>query len=274
MRRHAGKVSTISLIIIGVVFSFFGCATTKGLGPLESKLKEHGFSVYNPPRSNRGPGWVFRFVKTFDGRTVPSTVCENIYPDAKTVDGRLVLPNITQDKSVDLSLAIDLLSGIIDPPLQAKAELKDVGNVTISWGPVRVRELSPGNKFTAEGAIRKIDEACYAELESLKARQEIQDSIFVVQEAAVVNRFNYHFHGDTEASAKLRGQYKKILGVDFDSRVKAVDDTTLEITEDTNLGFIAVALTEWVPTGNKTVVTAKIAGKSLTEEQIARLMGR
>ena len=261
----------LSLVIISLLIG--GCSTT-GTTFLEKELREYGFTMYKPPRSNRGPGWVFHFVKTFDGHTVLSTVCETLYKDQSTIDGSVVLPNIKRESSVDISSAIDLLAGIVKDPPTAQAGLKDVTKVVINWGPIKSIELSPTNKVTRDGKRIKVDEGCYSELENLKARGELGHTVFVVQEALVAQNFKYNFDAHADTSAKLKGQYKSILGAQFDGRVRSVGEAELEIRQDTFIGFIAVALENWLPTGDKTAKTAVVSGKPLSPGQVTTLLGQ
>jgi hypothetical protein len=111
---------TLSITILVLLF---GCKTT-GLDPLQDFVNSYDYTLYVPPRSNHGPGWTFQLVKTFDGKTVPQTLCENLYPDVAVSNGSVSIPNIDTKSDVDADFAVELLEGIIESVGEAKANLK------------------------------------------------------------------------------------------------------------------------------------------------------
>ena len=277
-----GRVHRLSLfthplilapLITSLVLSITGCASV-GLGPLEKEIAKYGYTLYKPPRTNRGPGWVFRMIRTFDGKTIPSTLCENLYSDPKTVDGSLSLPNIHGSTTVSLDLAIDFLEGLIRDPAKAKANLKAVREVTISWGQIRDQELSPEFKFTEKGELRPVNERCAAVLRDIKRRGELGNNIFVVQQAVLAHRLWYEFKTEGAAAVGLAGKYQDLLGFNAGVGISSTGETSLEIAERRYVGFAAIALIEWLPIGELGVSQlATVSGRRITLDEMKQIIG-
>jgi len=213
-------------------------------------------------------------IRTFDGKTIPSTLCENLYSDPKTVDGSLSLPNIHGSTTVSLDLAIDFLEGLIRDPAKAKANLKAVREVTISWGQIRDQELSPEFKFTEKGELRPVNERCAAVLRDIKRRGELGNNIFVVQQAVLAHRLWYEFKTEGAAAVGLAGKYQDLLGFNAGVGISSTGETSLEIAERRYVGFAAIALIEWLPIGELGVSQlATVSGRRITLDEMKQIIG-
>src|SRR4029077_707237 len=136
--------------------AFFLVACFHATSPIQAisdQVEKFGFTVYNPPRADRGPGWVFHFVKTFDGNTVPATVCSTLYPDDRVVNARISIPNVQSTDTTDVAFGLGLLEGLIDNVQKASANLsaKSVKTLSIKWGDLTAIELPEERKFTEQG---------------------------------------------------------------------------------------------------------------------------
>lgn len=271
MVRLLNAVYCITLAILLSILT--GCKTT-GLEPLRKFMESYDYTLYEPPRSNHGPGWTFRMAKTYDGRTVPMTVCENLYPAVKTKDANIDFPKIQMESKVDVDFAVELLEGIIDNVGEAKANLKAKGakSVKITWGAVSAEELLPQETFDPSGKKLEVDHACAAHLNDLKQKGEFADSIFLVQQAIRVDRMDYEITSDSETGGGLSLNLKEVLTVKPEAKATQSNKSTLAIKEPRYVGFRAFIITDVVPTGLLGPETAIVSGRELTKDEVSNLL--
>jgi hypothetical protein len=264
--------SIFLLIVFSLVSVVGGCKT--GLDELRDLMGEYGYTLYEPPRSNHGPGWTFRMAKTFDGHVVPVTVCENLYPSVKTKNANVTFPNSQVESSVNIDFAVELLEGLIDNIGEAKANLKAKGakGVTINWGGARAEELIPEQTFDKTGTKLEIDQGCSAHLSDLKKKGELSDSIFFVQQAVRVDKLDYKVTDESEKGGGLSLNIKELLTLKPDVKVSKKDKNTLSIEEPRYVGFRAFVITDVVPTGLLGPETAVVSGRELTKAEISNLL--
>jgi len=260
-------------ILIPCVFFLLQACCNGPMAPLAKELKSYGYTLYEPPRTNRGPGWTFRMVRTFDGRTVPMTVCENLYPDVDLVDGNLSLPQLSTKSTVDGSVAVDFLEGLLKDIGGAKASLSanSIKKLTISWGQVSSKELPEERKFTEKGEIRAIGAPCAAVLKELKDRGELAGNLFIVQQAILANELSYETSDDSGKKGELKASLKKLLNFEANAKATEITQTSLQIKEPRYIGYIAIALLEWAPTGLLGPESAKLYGRRLSPDELAKI---
>jgi len=259
------------LLLLVLVFFLVGC--NGRLGPLAKELSNYDYSFYNPPRSNHGPGWTFRFVKTHDGKTVTQTVCENLYPDIQTLDGSLSLPAIKDKETRAIDFSVNLLDGLIKNVGEAKLNLSNnkIQEISIKWGPVTSKEIPLERRFDKNGKVVPISPRCHATLLDLKNRGELENSIFVVQEAAIVNSLVYDAKVDSSIQGSVNFSFKKLLEFTPKAKVTENNQTSLVIEASRYVGYRAVALMEFVPTNLLGPETATVKGKIVPREQLIKI---
>jgi hypothetical protein len=267
-RRRWGTVVLIFLSAATVA-----CGARSQLAPLERQLNTYGYSMYNPPRADRGPGWVFQILKTHEGRSVPSTVCTNLFPNFKPSRVNLTLPATDWSTTLAVDLGLDFLDGLVPDLIKAKASLKSVSAVAINWQDVSAEELPRDFRFTEAGTRRPISRQCHASLRDLKTHNLLNNSIFVVEQALVSHSMRMSFTADRSAAAGLDGKYQNLIGFKAAVNTKEIGKTTLEITEPRYLGFMAVALLDYVPSTDLAATeAATITGRQIPLATMQRLL--
>lgn len=262
--------AVMALLILTAVLA--GCSRN-GLAPLSRELAGYGYTLYKPPRTDRGPGWTFRFIRTIEGNSLPMTLCENLYPGVQLHPGKLKLAKFDSTSTVTVDIAIDFLQKLLKDVASAKANLKRVRAVTISWDKVESRELASELMFDKAGRVVPISSQCRAALEDLKKKHEFENSVFVIQSAALAHRLRYEFKADTESGWGATGQLKALLGFKAGLDIREVDTTTLEINEPAYIGYVAIALRDMVPTGLLGSETATVSGHLLSAEELKTVLG-
>lgn len=257
-----------------IVVTTAGCMHDP-MKPLSDEIEQYGFTVYRPPRANHGPGWVFQFAKTFDGKTVAMTVCENLYPDIKLSDGALSFANTTRTNNLDLSFGLGLLEGLVENVQKVSADLsaKSVKDVKITWGKIREKELIPERRFSSDGKLLPISNQCAAQLRQLRESGEI-DGVYVVQSALQADALTMQVNQDASAGAKLDVTLYKVLNLKPGISASEKSATTVEINEPRFLGFVGVALIKWTPTNQLGPETATVSGRLLPAAEARRLLSQ
>jgi len=264
-----------TLIPFGLAFllaGMNGCDTT-GLAPLHAFMDKYGYTLYEPPRSNHGPGWTFRMARTYDGKTIPMTVCDNLYPAVKISNAKVDFPSSTMESELDTDFAVDLLEGLIDNVGKAKATLKSKGvkSMKVTWGVVHAEELLPEQTFSPSGNKIEVDSACAAHLADLKKKGEFGESIFMVQQAIKVEQMNYEASAKSESAGSVAVSLKQLLNLRPQVNVINGRKDALVIKEPRYVGFRAFLLTDVAPTGLLGPETAIVSGRELSRKEVATL---
>src|SRR6266571_9177889 len=134
------------LIAIFVMMSVTG---GPDLGPLEQALRNAGYQLYNPPRANWGPGFVFAGNVTNGRITNVEEVCPSLYTDVGSQDGvAIAMPDYTAKDDFTFQLSMNFLKKLIG------AEL-DLGRVEreraadIKWRNVREVSYTRADQWLA-----------------------------------------------------------------------------------------------------------------------------
>jgi len=144
-------------------------------------------------------------------------------------------------------VAIDFLEGLIKDSASAKANLKNISNVTISWGKVLSKEIPKEKQFTETGKVRKISPQCYSALLDLNEKKALEGKVFVIQRAALATGAKYTFNRKTDAKIEANIDWKKKLTFKPNVKIHRESDYSLIIDEARYIGFIAVAIEKWLP---------------------------
>lgn len=267
------RVKIITIIFLSLlILQISGCTNT-GLEPLRKELEELGFTLYEPPRSNRGPGWTFNIVSTFDGRRVPKTICENLYPQLELKPGNLTLAKLQTNSVLDLNLGIEFLKDLLINPIEAKAKLKKVKEVSIKWKDVKSVEIPDNLKFDKKGKPIAIQADCLSDIRDLKAKKAFKNSVFMVQEVLLAHELDYEFKTDNQSEAGLKGKYKQFLDFQLGVKTEEKSETSLVVKEKRYLGFIAFLIEDVVPDGLLGAENALVSGRVVTLEQMKQIFG-
>lgn len=269
MRIFKGVRIYVIVLLVGTCAS--SCAPV-GLAPLRKELERYNYALYEPPRSNWGPGWTFHLLKTYDGRTVPSTVCERIYSDITPTRGKLSLPEIKTKTTVGVNFAIELLENLLMDSTKAEVNLSSLSSVTITWGEVWAEEIPKEQQFTKEGKIREMNQACYYALQDLKEKGELEGKVFVVQGAVLTTGFKYTFARSAGGGLTEKIDWREALTVKPGVNVTREGDLTLIFREPRYIGFNAAAILDWIPNKAFTGPRAEVRVKSFKAEELKELL--
>jgi len=224
-------------------------ACSHPLDGLKEEVNQYGYALHLPPTSNHGPGWTFAFAKTSEGKTRVITICENLFPDVERSVGNLSLPNLTTTSEVNAGLAVEMLSGIVDDPVSAKANLSKFKKVEVSWGRVVSSEIPISSIYSAEGVFVNADPICAAFLKEMKEQSEVSNSIFVVVNSLTAHEFTYNFGSSVGGEVGAQVDLQKALTLKPNIDAKEVVTGSLTVTEPREIGYVALALTDVVEPG-------------------------
>jgi len=266
-------LTCLAAIIVAVSF-LTGCVSTDAIRALEREMKEYGFSGYRPPRANHGPGWVFRFAKTYDNNTVMVTVCDFLYPKnlVVPVKGSVSLLNRESTETLDLSLGLKVIGDLVQEISKAEASLKSksVTTLRVTWSKVEAEEIPDQYKFNAEGKLQPLDPACSAAIRQIRDRGNL-DTVFVVQEALRAESIDISVDANVDRGAQLDVELSKLLQLKPNVSWKDVSKSSVKVIEPRYVGFKAVAMIDFRPTDQLGPETVRVSGRVLTFEQAQKL---
>jgi hypothetical protein len=249
-----------------------GCVSSP-VKEISKEVEKYGYTVYNPPRADHGPGWVFHFAKTFDGKTVPVAVCQNLYPDDRTQAASISFPTVTRNDTTDLSFGVSLLEGLVTDVQKASASLeaKKVKKLTITWGDLVATELPEERKFGADGKLLPISNSCAARLRELR-RQNQMESVYLVQSAVLAKSMKISVDEQQNAGASLDASLYKVLDVKPSAKVSTTSNSSIDVSDPRYIGFVALAVLDWIPLDQVGPETAKVSGRLLSPADVSELM--
>jgi hypothetical protein len=118
----------------------------RSVSRLEQSLRSAGYHLYNPIRSNWGPGFVFSG-DVSNGRIVRiDEICPNLYADATAPNqSKILLPNYKTEDNSSLRIALDYLkkaSGFANDDADL-ARIEQQRTADITWGNIRANARFP-----------------------------------------------------------------------------------------------------------------------------------
>lgn len=264
-----GLWANVCLVVASVALA--GCESSSVSG-LQLTLPG-GYTAYDLPRKDRGPGWVFMFVKNFDGETVQVTVCENLYPDNNTVSDDATFFDRAVNGTTSGNIGLTVLQGLlenIDGTLSATTGL--VKSVEVSWKGLTIVDMPKERRFDDEGKIVPVSARCRATLRDMLANDGKLGGVFFVQEALRANSLTLKVGRDTNAAASAGVDIKSLLTVAPGVSYEVDDVATMTFKEPRFIGYKAVAIEQFSPLGAMGELKAKVTGRPLSKKDIESIL--
>ncbi len=241
--------------------SFFALATGMGclgsagqsLRPLQQALESAGYHMYNPPRSNWGPGFVFEG-DVANGRFVNAQeVCARLYSDLDTPGkAKIVLPSHQAKDNFSLRVAFNYLKKVLgfanDEADLLRIEQRQIGEVT--WGDIWELYYGGMDKWLESGEARPVSAQCRRNIDDLKAKGKFKGRVFVIVRAVVPEWLNFDFGRNFKAEAGVSASLVPRISAGVQGKGEFWDETRLEIREPLFVGYAPpIEITDWLPTG-------------------------
>ena len=230
----------------------YGCKN----GPVDSHLTGFsdyleglGYSFHNPPRSDLGPGTVFRLVENASGAKSFSPVCKALFPDIEATRASISIPTESRSSTIAAGVSLGILSDLLETGAADAQFDKDVEITFTPTGQIYSEYFYEEDAFNAAGESRTISPQCFARLRSLSSQGGIAETVLFIQDAVRVDGVAYSANStvSTEAGVdfvrKLVGSLKPSVLYDSTSA------NTLVIAEPRYIAFKAFKINEFVDTG-------------------------
>ncbi len=232
---------SIFISLIGLVFSLLtltGCSKS----PLVQFMDKNGYSIYKLPRSDRGPGSVYRIV---DRKNIVE-VCEQLLVEIpiKIAD----LDAIQNDSmyKIDSKHNAELLSHFFkDGSINSSHNYSK--NIEMKLGNLKEKKILEEDFFTEIGVERKVVTKCRKVLRALQEKKQLKN-VFMVYSTLSTDDLKYNIQKlyKSDSSLTLPG-IKKILGLSSELNISIENNQTLIIHQPRNIGFKAQKITKFSP---------------------------
>jgi hypothetical protein len=215
---------------------------------LEQALRAADYRLYQPPRSNWGPGFVFAG-DVADGRiSRVEEICPNLYADLSAPQAAaVVLPDYKASDSFSLGLAVDFLKkqlGAAD--LAAGWE----GTTEVTWQNIRELSYSRMDQWLESGEPRPIARRCRLAIEDLRAKNRFKGRLFVIVRALAPAALVYDFSRTVKGGANAATQLSELVHGKLEGRAEIRNATQLVVKEPMFVGYAApMRIEDWLPTG-------------------------
>lgn len=244
-------------------------AEAQELSALEKALNNAGYQLYNPPRSNWGPGFVFSG-DILNGRiTNVKEVCPNLYGDADAPQSAAILfPNYTAKDKLNFGAALHFLRGLFGLDFDLNAVDRE-RTVEVKWQNIRETSYSEMDRWLADGAIKPIPIQCRRAIENLQGRNAFAGRVFVIVRAVAPESLIYDFSSTVNAQGSATAELWKAAQVKVQGQGVSTSATQLEVRKRLYVGYAApVKLSEWIDTGQSSGELVRVTGET-TNFQIA-----
>src|SRR5262249_45841020 len=204
-------------------------AAGQDLAFLEKALREAGYQLYNPPRANWGPGFVFRGDVVNSRIKNVEEICPNLYTDLGPPEGTaIVLPNFRAEDGFSFGLAIQFLRGLVGGRVDL-GTIERERKAEVRWQNLQEMSYPRIVNWLESGEPRPIPSRCHLAIEDLKVRNQFKDRVFVIVRAVAPEVLVYDFsramRGDAGASVELPNQLK----AEIRGKGELKNETQLEI---------------------------------------------
>jgi hypothetical protein len=243
------KVARASLTCL-ILACAVDIANAQDLGALERALNAAGYQLYNPPRSNWGPGFAF-YGDIVDGKiTNVREICPNLYGDVDAPrSADILLPDYTAKDSLSFSAAIRFLKGLFGFNVDVD-KVEQERSIEVKWQNIRETSYSEMDKWLRDGTIRPIPIQCRRAIESLQGRRTFENHVFVIIRAVAPESLKYDFSAAAKAQGSASAQLWKESQAKVQAGMASTVGTQLEIRQRLYVGYSRpVRLTEWIDSG-------------------------
>jgi hypothetical protein len=247
------------LLLHGIGYLFCGVAAgstahAQDLGALEQAMIQAGYHLYNPPRTNWGPGFVFSG-DVNNGRIINvQEICPNLYVDLEAPTGAtVVLPDFKAEDKFTFRLALDFLKRLVGADNSAKLELVRLEHerkVEVQWQDVREFAYSKVDQWLKSGEPRPVEQRCRSAIDDLRAKGRFKDRVYVIARAVAPEVLTFDFARSTAGEVGANATLGQALEAAAQGRAEVHNNTELRVKQRLFVGYAApIKLEEWLPTG-------------------------
>lgn len=238
-------------------------AQAQSLGPLEQAIRAAGYQLYNPPRENWGPGFVFTG-EVVSGRIKnPREICPNLYADVEAPRSTKVLfPDFQASDSFSFGLAIKFIKGILGLDVDV-GKVESERKISVKWQNLQETSYSDVDKWLESGEARPIASRCRAAIEDLKGKDQFKDRVFVIVRAVAPELLIYEFDSALSGQAGASAEVWQQGSAKIEGKGEIKNQTRLELKQRLYVGYAPpMKLQEWVPTGLVSGEVIKVRGET------------
>jgi len=237
------------------------------VGPLGDSLQ--GYALYEPVRTNWGPGFVFTGeVKNGKIKNVEE-ICPSLYGESPVTEAGVFLPDYSGASNTDINIGLSMLESVIGKDNTAKinlAKYKDNKSVVVKWSSINEVSIPRSMGWMESGEPRKIKKQCFSVIEDLKARGEFEGRTFIITRAIKASSIDYNFDRAIDGDAGVELKFKELFDANAGGKWTSTGKTSLKVTSDVFVGYkTPKLLKDWVPTG---LVAGEIATVSLEDSDL------
>lgn len=226
-------------------------------------LEDLGYSIYNPPRSDRGASSVFAYQIAESGKVVLSPVCRKLFSALEPKPADLTIPSSSRNDQLDAGFALELLKDMFSKPPSIEAGVLATSKVDATFGKTTEYSIAEEDLYNEQGVARTITPQCFSALRQ-RARSSGLGNVFVVQSAIQVDTLSYELEELFSAQASAEVEIKKVLNVIPSASGNLSGNTTLSSDTSRYVAFIAFKITDYVDTGLTTAGSAIVKAERLT----------
>jgi hypothetical protein len=256
VRGHLGVLVLIPVLLTIISTYLFG----QNLAALEKLLRAAGYQLYNPPRANWGPGFVFTG-DVVNGRiTNVEEVCPNLYSNMGQPQGAaVVLADYSATDSFSFGAALEFLKGLIGGAVDLGGT--DQRSVTVQWKNIRELSYTRMDQWLKAGEPRPVAPRCRAAIEDLKLKNKFKDRTFVITRAVAPEVLIYDLTqaagGYAKGSAKFMSELQGAVG----GEGHVTNSTQLVVEHRLFIGYAPpVKIDEWLPSNLVSGDIAEVRG--------------
>lgn len=239
------------------------------------------YVAYNPPIDAHGPGWTFEYVRSGDN-AVQSTVCSSLYSTDLTITTKsdVSLPSGTSNRTLEFGMAVSILDQFIkglNPEIRSNLSVAEKS--TISWSGLSSWEIPADFRYNEDGTVIQVSNRCRSALKDRADDEGKLQGIYVVFEALRASKtilsvdWSLETNSDSEsddanstgisASVTAKNLFEFEAGVDPD----LVGSRTLEFQQPRFIGYKAMTLDKFLPTGAFGGARVEVTGSILTKTE-------
>ena len=253
-----------------------GCRddTSQQLDGFSKYLEDIGYSFYNPPRTDRGPASVFRFVKSESGKTIVSPVCKKLFLHVPENEASLSLPSEKSKDKLNIGLAISLIEDLLSDTPKLEAGWSSGSSIEVKFNGVKSVNISEEDLYNKNGVARSITPSCFSALKRISKQGEFKQNVFIVQESIRVDSMQYDATKTNVGTVNAQANIKKLIkfkpGINYEFK----GDSKLEIKEQRYIAFRAFLLKDFFDTGLTTTGSAVVKAEPLSLSEINKRVNK
>jgi hypothetical protein len=271
----------VSIVIAtGLMFLLLSCTSEPDLSALEKPLNAAGYQLFNPPRSNWGPGFVFSG-DIVGGRLVNvGEVCPNLYGDEEPPrSAKILLPNYTAKDSLTFGAAVRFLRSAFGLDVDVdKVERERL--IEVKWQNVSEMSYALMDNWLRDGTVKPIPIECRNAIQRLQGQQKFENRVFVLTRAIAPESLKYEFSAALNAKGSASADLWKVSEAKAQAEGGTANATQIEIPQMDStycdrqrhgeplqcqrfyIGYAPpVKITEWIDTGQSSGELRKVKGE-------------